>query len=145
MGKIIIQKSSKFVNIIIYIESKENSNIDILYLKNLLFNFIKKPVSLIFLEIEKPSINLNLVFNKLKEKILYRKSYKLLIKNIFYDFFCSGGIGMKILIKGRINGSAMSKKQVFKQGRLPLQRISSDIRYFSDFIKTVYGVIGVKL
>ncbi|ASS47035.1 30S ribosomal protein S3p (S3e) [Candidatus Nasuia deltocephalinicola] len=146
-GKIIIQKSSRLINIIIYVENKNFlfSSFNIIKLKNNLFNLTKKNIYINFFNIEKPSFDLNLIFNKLKEKILFRKSYKVLINNIFYDFFISGGIGMKILIKGRINGSVMSKKQLFKQGKLPLQRISSDIRYFSGFVKTIYGIIGIKL
>lgn len=144
---IVIQKSSKLVNLFIILNEKDSilNSINILDLKNKIVNLIKKDVYIEFVIVKKPNINLGLIFYKLKNKISNRKSYKTLIKNIFYDFFCSGGIGIKILIKGRLNGSIMSKKQVFKQGKLPLQRISADIKYYCGFVKTIYGIIGIKL
>lgn len=144
---IIIQKSSKLVNIFIILNEKENlmNNIDVLDFKNKIIYFIKKEIYIDFISIKNYDTNLALIFYKLRNKISNRKSYKTLIKNIFYDFFLSGGIGIKIIIKGRLNGSIMSKKQIFKQGKLPLQRISADIKYYFGYIRTIYGVIGVKL
>lgn len=144
---IVIQKSSKLINIFIILNEKRSllNSINFLNFKNKIISLIKKDVYIDFINIKNPNVNLALFFYKLKNKISNRKSYKTLIKNIFYDFFSSGGIGIKIIIKGRLNGSIMSKKQIFKQGKLPLQRISADIRYYCGFVKTIYGIIGIKL
>lgn len=53
--------------------------------------------------------------------------------------------GVKILIKGRLNGADMARSEFVKSGRLPLQTLRADIDYAQVNAMTNYGVIGVKV
>lgn len=53
--------------------------------------------------------------------------------------------GLRIMIRGRVNGSDRRKNYSVKEGRLPLQQISAPIDYSLSDSFTVYGVFGVKV
>ena len=53
--------------------------------------------------------------------------------------------GLKIQIKGRFKGVPRSKIRLFEKGSIPLQTISSKIKYSLMHINTSYGVFGVKV
>lgn len=53
--------------------------------------------------------------------------------------------GIKIQIKGRINGVARSKKTVITFGTLALQRIDANIDFFYKQALTVFGCFGIKV
>ena len=53
--------------------------------------------------------------------------------------------GIKIVIKGRINGIPRTKKWTLLEGTLSLQQINQDIDYFYLPSYTVHGAFGVKV
>ena len=53
--------------------------------------------------------------------------------------------GLKIQIKGRLDGVPRSRKRIFEKGRIPLQTIMSTVNYSMIHIYTSYGVFGLKV
>ena len=53
--------------------------------------------------------------------------------------------GIKIQVKGRINGVARSKKAVISCGTLSLQQIDSKIDFLYQQVLTVFGCFGIKI
>ena len=53
--------------------------------------------------------------------------------------------GIRIQVKGRVNGSERSTKENFQAGSISLQTISVKIRYSYKPIFTIYGVCGLKV
>lgn len=53
--------------------------------------------------------------------------------------------GIKVAIKGRINGVPRSKIWSASEGKMSLQRIDSDIDYYYLSSGTVYGTFGIKV
>nr|YP_009059779.1 ribosomal protein S3 [Amentotaxus formosana]YP_009159040.1 ribosomal protein S3 [Amentotaxus argotaenia]YP_010258659.1 ribosomal protein S3 [Amentotaxus yunnanensis]AKP55087.1 ribosomal protein S3 [Amentotaxus argotaenia]UIX22765.1 ribosomal protein S3 [Amentotaxus yunnanensis]UPV69857.1 ribosomal protein S3 [Amentotaxus formosana]BAP47769.1 ribosomal protein S3 [Amentotaxus formosana] len=53
--------------------------------------------------------------------------------------------GIKIKIKGRLNGIERARKQSAMQGRVPLQTLRAKIDYCYYAVQTVYGVLGIKI
>ncbi len=53
--------------------------------------------------------------------------------------------GIKIQLKGRLNGLELAKIDWKKQGSIPLQSIDIKIDYISDKVKTSSGTIGIKI
>lgn len=149
LGKIIIQKSLENIFVTLYVKNKlsliEDNFIDINQLQDQLSNYVKKNVYINIKNIINPNVNPYLILLKIKKKIETRKSHKNTIKNIMLNVFKSGALGIKIIIKGRINGNIMTRKQSYKQGKVPLHKISSNIKYFSGVATTNYGSIGIKV
>ncbi len=53
--------------------------------------------------------------------------------------------GVKVKIAGRLAGKEIARAECIKKGRLPLQTIRAKIDYCCYSIRTIYGVLGVKI
>lgn len=53
--------------------------------------------------------------------------------------------GVKISLKGRLDGAEMARYEWAKRGRIPLQTIRADVDYAEKTAFTAYGTIGVKV
>ena len=53
--------------------------------------------------------------------------------------------GVKIAIKGRLDGAEMARYEWGKRGRIPLQTLRADVDYAEKTAYTAYGTIGVKV
>ena len=46
---------------------------------------------------------------------------------------------------GRLGGVEMSRKEWYREGRVPLHTIRADIDYAYSYAQTAYGLIGCKV
>jgi len=53
--------------------------------------------------------------------------------------------GVRIQLKGRINGARRSRVWKIQHGQIPLQVISSDVYYSFNKVMTIHGVYGLKI
>lgn len=53
--------------------------------------------------------------------------------------------GVKVSLKGRLDGAEMARYEWGKRGRIPLQTIRADVDYAGKTAYTTYGTIGVKV
>ena len=79
-----------------------------------------------------------------KRQVYFLTLVKMLL-NFVKKYKLSAVKGIKILIKGRLNGSSIAKKWLFLDGVLSLQQIEKkvDFHYTPSF--TVFGILGVKV
>jgi small subunit ribosomal protein S3 len=77
----------------------------------------------------------------LQKRVPFRKVAKNYIERIRY----SGVLGAKIIIKGRINGAEIARKEDFAFGSVPRHTIDSQIDVAHVHCKTVAGIIGVRV
>ncbi|MGX7577211.1 30S ribosomal protein S3 [Candidatus Vidania fulgoroideorum] len=118
--------------------------INIKILKNKINNIIKKNIFINIKNITEisPKIIFNLIFFKIKNNLAYKKFIK---KTIFNLIKLNIIKGIKIVLSGRLNGSDLSKKEKFLTGSIPLHTIKEHIKYYNNFLKTKYGIIGIKI
>ena len=57
----------------------------------------------------------------------------------------SGAQGIKITAGGRLAGSEMARREVVKEGRIPLNTLRADIDYSKCEALSTYGRVGVKV
>jgi len=57
----------------------------------------------------------------------------------------AGALGVRVQCSGRLGGSEMSRKESYREGRVPLHTLRADIDYGFREAKTTYGRIGVKV
>jgi ribosomal protein S3 len=62
-----------------------------------------------------------------------------------FSFFKQKLVGIRVQIKGRLNGQDRKQKTSFSVGRLSLQELDVSIDYASEEALTRYGVFGVKV
>jgi small subunit ribosomal protein S3 len=49
------------------------------------------------------------------------------------------------MTSGRLGGAEMSRREQYKEGRIPLHTLRAEIDYATATARTVYGAIGVKV
>src|ERR1700722_5344279 len=57
----------------------------------------------------------------------------------------AGALGIKVQCSGRLGGSEMSRKEQYREGRVPLHTLRADIDYGFREAKTTSGRVGVKV
>tara|TARA_B110000444_G_scaffold256772_1_gene293834 strand:- start:3577 stop:3789 length:213 start_codon:yes stop_codon:yes gene_type:complete len=53
--------------------------------------------------------------------------------------------GVKILLKGRINGSRRKRTYVIKKGHTSTQSFKNEISYYQEDCLTIFGILGIKV
>ena len=56
-----------------------------------------------------------------------------------------GAAGIRICISGRLNGAEIARSETFREGRVPLHTLRSNIDYAIVQANTTYGIIGLKV
>ena len=75
------------------------------------------------------------------------KSLKSVIKLMFLKGFCKKAKikGVKICIKGRINGSRRKRTYIYKKGHTSTQSFKNEVSYYQEDCLTIFGVLGIKV
>ena len=53
--------------------------------------------------------------------------------------------GIRVQIAGRLGGKDIARVEWIRKGRVPLQTIRAKIDYCSYPVRTIYGVLGIKI
>lgn len=53
--------------------------------------------------------------------------------------------GIKIKIAGRLNGIEIARNECIQEGKIPLHTLQAKIDYAQQKIKTIYGILGIKV
>ena len=57
----------------------------------------------------------------------------------------AGAQGIRVQCGGRLGGAEMSRKEWYREGRVPLHTLRADIDYGQAEARTTFGRIGVKV
>lgn len=97
-------------------------------------------------EVKDPDIQATIVGMEIASQIERRLPYRRVIKQSLDKIMQNKKAkGAKIMIKGRLNGAEIARKEHLKKGKIPLQTLRSDIDYASSTAYTTYGTIGIKI
>ena len=105
----------------------------------------KKRIQLNILEIPQPELNSYLVGRNIADQLERRVSYRRAMRQAVQRAMQAGAKGIKIIIKGRITGSEIARREKLMEGRVPLHTLRADIDYSIAEAHTTMGLIGVKV
>nr|YP_009656324.1 ribosomal protein S3 [Medicago sativa]QCO73075.1 ribosomal protein S3 [Medicago sativa] len=88
-----------------------------------------------------PNILAEFIAGQLKNRISFRKAIKKAIELAEQ----AGTKGVQVQIAGRIDGKEIARVEWIREGRVPLQTIRAKIDYCSYTVRTIYGVLGIKV
>ncbi|UCE18178.1 MAG: 30S ribosomal protein S3 [Gemmatimonadota bacterium] len=114
-------------------------------LRDELQHLIGKEVYINIQEIKRPELDAFLVAENIASQLEQRVSFRRAMKKAISSTMRMGAEGIRILCSGRLGGAEMSRKEGYREGRVPLQTFRSDIDYASVVARTTYGCIGVKV
>lgn len=96
-------------------------------------------------EVKKPELSASLVADSIARQIEKKLPYRRVVKNALVKTMEKGGLGIKVILSGRLNGAEIARTETYKDGAIPRQTIRSDIDYSIERANTIYGVIGMKV
>nr|WGF18546.1 ribosomal protein S3 [Cynanchum sibiricum] len=88
-----------------------------------------------------PKILAEFIAGQLKNRVSFRKAMKKAIELTEQ----ADTKGIKVQIAGRIDGKEIARVEWIREGRVPLQTIRAKIDYCSYTVRTIYGVLGIKI
>lgn len=106
---------------------------------------LKTEIKINIYEVSKPELNAVIVAENIAEAIEKRVSFRRVIKQAVERSMQAGAKGVKVYLKGRLDGSDMARREWLKKGQLPLQTIRADIDFGKATAMTTYGTVGVKV
>nr|YP_007476086.1 ribosomal protein S3 [Dasypogon bromeliifolius]AFB18570.1 ribosomal protein S3 [Dasypogon bromeliifolius]AGE93150.1 ribosomal protein S3 [Dasypogon bromeliifolius] len=88
-----------------------------------------------------PNILAEYIALQLKNRVSFRKAMKKAIELTEQ----TDTKGIQVQIAGRIDGKEIARVEWIREGRVPLQTIRAKIDHCSYTIRTIYGVLGIKI
>ncbi|YP_002720150.1 rps3 (chloroplast) [Jatropha curcas] len=88
-----------------------------------------------------PNILAEFIAGQLKNRVSFRKAMKKAIELTEQ----TDTKGIQVQIAGRLDGKEIARVEWIREGRVPLQTIQAKIEYCSYTVKTIYGVLGIKI
>src|SRR5579871_3564997 len=102
-------------------------------------------VSLNIQEIKQPELDAALIAQGICDQLVRRVAFRRAMKRAIQTVQKAGALGVRVQCSGRLGGSEMSRKEFYREGRVPLHTLRADIDYGFREARTTYGRIGVKV
>jgi small subunit ribosomal protein S3 len=102
-------------------------------------------VSLNIQEIKQPELDAALIAQGICDQLVRRVAFRRAMKRAIQTVQKAGALGVKVQCSGRLGGSEMSRKESYREGRVPLHTLRADIDYGMREAKTSTGRVGVKV
>ena len=122
---------------------KKGADIDVLR-KNLQ-KIADGKVSVDVLEIRRPEIDANLIAQSVAQQLEGRVAFRRAMRKAVQSAINSGAEGIRIQCSGRLGGAEMSRREWYREGRVPLQTLRAKVDYGFSTANTQMGAIGVQV
>ena len=96
-------------------------------------------------EIKRPEMNAKLVGENIAHQLVKKINYRRAVKKSIQSTMRMGADGIRIRVAGRLGGADIARQETFREGRVPLQTLRSDIDFAITEARTTYGTIGIKV
>ena len=114
-------------------------------IKKDLQSVVSSDVNIDIQEARKAETNAQLVAENVATQIERRVSFRRAMKKALTTAMKLGALGFKIECSGRLGGAEMSRREQYKEGRIPLHTLRANIEYGFAEAKTTAGMIGIKV
>jgi len=93
----------------------------------------------------RPETDAALLAQGTAEQLVGRVSFRRAMRRTVQTAMKSGALGVRVQCSGRLGGAEMSRREWYREGRVPLHTLRAKIDYGTAIAKTTFGVIGVKV
>ena len=149
VSRVLIERPAKNARITIFsarpgvVIGKKGEDIE--NLKRDLGKQLGVPVAVNIEEVRKPEIDAKLIADSITQQLEKRIMFRRAMKRAMQNAMRLGALGIKIMSAGRLNGIEIARTEWYREGRVPLHTLRSDIDYGTSEAQTTYGIIGVKV
>nr|YP_009450064.1 ribosomal protein S3 [Burmannia cryptopetala]ANK36261.1 ribosomal protein S3 [Burmannia cryptopetala] len=152
IARIAIQKRINLIQVIIYmgfpnllIEGQTRGIEELQKNVQKEFNSLNRKLNITITRLKNPyghpKIIAEYIALQLKNRVSFRKAMKKTIELTEQ----TDTKGIQIQIAGRIDGKEIARVEWIREGRVPLQTIRAKMDYCSHAIRTIYGILGIKI
>jgi small subunit ribosomal protein S3 len=114
-------------------------------LRSRLEGITSKRIQLNIIEVSQPELNAYLVARNIADQLQRRVSFRRAMRQSVQRAMQAGAQGIKIIVKGRITGSEIARREKLMEGRVPLHTLRANIDFSVTEAHTAMGAIGVKV
>lgn len=114
-------------------------------LKQELKRLTKKDVQVNIYEVKRPELDATLIADNIAQQLRARISFRRAMKSAVAAAMRMGAEGIKIQLSGILGNAEMSRTEMRKEGRIPLQTLRADIDYALGVAQTTAGLTGIKV
>ena len=93
----------------------------------------------------KPETNAQLLAQGIGEQLAGRVSFRRAMRRGVQTAMRAGALGVRVQCSGRLGGTEMSRREWYREGRVPLHTLRAKVDYGFSEAKTTFGRIGVKV
>nr|YP_009573344.1 ribosomal protein S3 [Calotropis gigantea]YP_009574117.1 ribosomal protein S3 [Calotropis procera]AWH10791.1 ribosomal protein S3 [Calotropis procera]QBM31309.1 ribosomal protein S3 [Calotropis gigantea]QBM31397.1 ribosomal protein S3 [Calotropis procera] len=109
------------------------------------FNCMNRKLNIAIKRIPKPYGNPKILAEFIAVQLKNRVSFRKAMKKAIELTEQADTKGIKVQIAGRIDGKEIARVEWIREGRVPLQTIRAKIDYCSYIVRTIHGVLGIKI
>lgn len=149
VSKIEIERAGDKIKIIVttarpgVVIGKKGAEIDSLRKK--LEKVANGPVSIEVVEVKRPELDAALIAQSVAEQLEGRVAFRRAMRKAVQSARKSGAKGIRIQCSGRLDGAEMSRREWYREGRVPLHTLRAKIDYGFATAATTMGSIGVQV
>jgi small subunit ribosomal protein S3 len=149
ISNIIIERAANKVKIVIFtgrpglVIGRKGQGAE--QLKNDLAKFVDKEIMLEIKEVRRPETDAQIIADGISSQLERRVAYRRAMKRAVTQAMRMGAQGIKVACAGRLAGAEIARREWYREGRVPLHTLRSDVDYGFSQAYTIYGVIGVKV
>ena len=149
VSKVEIERAGDKIKVIIttarpgVVIGKKGAEID--QLRKKLEKIANGTVSVEVVEIKRPELDAVLVAQSVAEQLEGRVAFRRAMRKAVQSARKSGAKGIRIQCSGRLGGAEMSRREWYREGRVPLHTLRAKIDYGFSTANTTMGSIGVQV
>lgn len=149
VSKIEIERAGDKIKVIVttarpgVVIGKKGAEIDTLRKK--LEKVANGPVSIEVIEVKRPELDANLIAQSVAEQLEGRVAFRRAMRKAVQSARKSGAKGIRIQCAGRLGGAEMSRREWYREGRVPLHTLRAKIDFGFTTAATTMGSIGVQV
>ena len=149
VSRIEIERAGDKVKVIVFtarpgvVIGKKGAEIE--NLRKQLATVVGGPVNIEVIEVKRPELDANLVAQSVAEQLEGRVAFRRAMRKAVQSARKSGALGIRIQCSGRLGGAEMSRREWYREGRVPLHTLRAKIDYGFAIAATTMGSIGIKV
>ena len=149
VSKVEIERAGDKIKVIVttarpgVVIGKKGAEIDTLRKK--LEKIANGPVSVEVVEVKRPELDAELIAQSVAEQLEGRVAFRRAMRKAVQSARKSGAKGIRIQCSGRLGGAEMSRREWYREGRVPLHTLRAKIDYGFATAATTMGSIGVQV
>ena len=149
VSKVEIERAGDKIKVIVttarpgVVIGKKGAEIDALRKK--LEKIANGPVNSEVVEVKRPELDANLIAQSVAEQLEGRVAFRRAMRKAVQSARKSGAKGIRIQCSGRLGGAEMSRREWYREGRVPLHTLRAKIDYGFCTANTTMGAIGIQV